>query len=87
MIRGMARTETLVQLTKPLLDLLDRVAAERGVSRSQIIREAVAQYLDLHRHAQVDAAIVEGYRRRPPSGEELAWGERRRREAWSDLEW
>ncbi|MFN2642016.1 MAG: ribbon-helix-helix protein, CopG family [Actinomycetota bacterium] len=37
----MARTATLVQLNQDLLAALDQRAAEEGVSRSQLIREAI----------------------------------------------
>lgn len=84
---AMARTETLVQLTGPLLELLDRVAAERGVSRSQLIREAVAVHLELERRTDVDRRIADGYRRYPQTEGEDRWGEARRRAAWDDLDW
>ena len=83
----MARTQTLVQLTQPLLELLDRVAAERGMSRSLLVREAVAAYLDVDRRKDIDARMVTGYRRVPQSEGEARWAEARRREAWADLEW
>ncbi len=41
----MARTQTLVQLSDELIALLDAEATRRGVSRSALIREAVAAYL------------------------------------------
>lgn len=81
----MARTETLVQLTKPLLELLDRVAAERGVSRSQVIREAISAYLGEERRADIDRRIVDGYRRHPQTESEARWSDARRRDAWEEL--
>ena len=83
----MARTETLVQLTEPLIELLDRVAAERGISRSQLIREAVASHLGAERRTEVDRQMAEGYSRTPQNEGEDRWGEARRREAWEGLEW
>lgn len=83
----MARTQTLVQFTPDLLALLDKVAAEREVSRSALIREAVSEYLEVERRKAIDEAYIEGYTRVPQTEEEILWSENRRREAWADLEW
>lgn len=69
-----ARAQTLVQLTDDLLAALDERAARRGVSRSHVIREALEVYLKSDRDAQIDAAIIEGYTRIPPS-EHDPWAE------------
>jgi hypothetical protein len=63
----MARTQTLVQLTDDLVALLDEEAAERGVSRSALIREVLTGHLEELRQASVSNAIVDGYRRIPPA--------------------
>ena len=68
----MARTQTLVQLSDDLLDQLDRLRAHEGRSRSELIREAVEQYLAEHREAEIDRLVVEAYTRQPP---EDAWGD------------
>ena len=67
----------MVQLNQELLDLLDRRAARAGVSRSQLIREAVEAYLAANREAAIDRQIVEGYRRMPQGGDYDAdeWGD------------
>ena len=62
----MARTQTLVQLDDQLLASLDQRAAERGVSRSKLIRDAIETYLAEDINGAIDAAILAGYRRRPP---------------------
>jgi metal-responsive CopG/Arc/MetJ family transcriptional regulator len=59
------RRQTLVQLNDELLALLDERAARSGRSRSQLIREAVEQYVASDRSAAIDRAIVEGYTRIP----------------------
>lgn len=69
-----ARTQTLVQLTDELIALLDAKAARDGVSRSALIRDAVAAYLHDDEEAAIDAAIIEGYRRMPQIGVD-AWGD------------
>ncbi|MEX2554638.1 MAG: ribbon-helix-helix protein, CopG family [Actinomycetota bacterium] len=68
----MARTATLVQLNQELLAALDQRAAERGVSRSQLIREAVETYLADAIGAAIDNQIVEAYTRRPQVAD-AAW--------------
>jgi predicted DNA-binding protein len=72
-----ARTQTMVQLNEELLALLDHRAARTGVSRSQVIREAIEAYLASDRAAAVDHQIVEGYTRMPQGGEYDAdeWGD------------
>lgn len=70
----MARTETIVQLTRDLVELLDAEAARRNISRSALIREAVGVYLAEAAEAAVATSIVEGYRR-IPQGEPDEWGD------------
>lgn len=83
----MRQVQTLVQLSEELLALLDRRASRDGVSRASVIRSAVEEYLDTD--ALVDRQIVEGYRNLPQWADrqpELD-GDRRRRDAWADLDW
>lgn len=70
-----ARKQTLVQLTDEIVDLLDREALRRGISRSALIREAVEQHLHDQREAEIDREIVAAYTRLPQTDEELAWGD------------
>jgi predicted DNA-binding protein len=72
-----ARTQTMVQLNRDLLELLDRRAAREGVSRSQLIREAVEAFLASDRDAALDRQIIDGYTRMPQGGEYDAdeWGD------------
>ncbi|MGH8909606.1 MAG: CopG family ribbon-helix-helix protein [Egibacteraceae bacterium] len=65
----MARTQTMVQLNEELLVLLDRRAARDGLSRSQLIREAVEAFLAQDREREIDRQIIEGYTRMPQGGE------------------
>ncbi len=83
----MARKQALVQLSEELLDLLDREAARRGVSRSALIREAIERHLDAERRAEIDRQIVEGYRRIPETEEELEWAEQSGREMLEEESW
>lgn len=59
----------MVQLTEELVALLDQRAAVAGVSRSQVIRDALEAYLAADRQAAIDRQIVEGYTRMPQGGE------------------
>jgi metal-responsive CopG/Arc/MetJ family transcriptional regulator len=84
----MARTQTLVQLTEPLLRLLDERAAREGVSRSQVIRDAVEAYLADDQEAEISRRITEGYTRIPQRDDTLeAFTNTARRDAWEDLPW
>lgn len=68
----MSRTATLVQLTQELVAALDQVAAERGLSRSHLIREAIEAYLADTLDAAIDREIIEAYRRQPQTADP-AW--------------
>lgn len=70
----MPRTQTLVQLTGELLGELDLEAARRGVSRSALIREAVAAFLAERRELRLGQQIVEGYLRVPQATPD-EWGD------------
>ena len=83
----MARKQTLVQLSEELLELLDREAAQRKVSRSALIREAIEQHLDAAHRAEIDRRIVEGYKRIPETAEEMAWAEVSGREMLEEESW
>ena len=69
-----ARKQTLVQLTEEQVVALDHRARRDGVSRSQLIRQAVDSLLADDEEARIDAAIVEGYRR-IPAGTPDEWGD------------
>lgn len=70
----MARVQTMVQLSQDLVDMLDREAARRGVSRSALIRGVLEESLAEEREATISRRIVEGYERIPPATPD-AWGE------------
>jgi hypothetical protein len=83
----MRQVQTLVELSDELVALIDRRAAREGVSRSRIIRAAVEAYVDVDR--LVDEQIVAGYRARPqaPGDPWILGTERRRSDAWAELDW
>ena len=67
----MPRKEVLVQLTDELVEGLDGVAADKGTSRSSVVREAVQQYMQAERNKKWDRLMREGYERFPQTQDEL----------------
>jgi len=70
----MARTQTMVQLSDSLVEALDQRAARDGVSRSQLIRDAIEAFLADDAERAVTERIVAGYRA-CPQGTPDAWGD------------
>lgn len=69
----MARKQVLVQLDDALVEALDIQAQASGVSRSELIRRAIADHLRDLEWAEHDALAVAAYRRKP--------------EAWTGRDW
>lgn len=65
------RTQTMVQLNRTLLELLDARAARDGISRSQLIRDAVTSYLERDAQTAALRRVVDGYARLPETDEEV----------------
>jgi hypothetical protein len=61
----MARREVLVQLDDELVSRLDRLATERGTSRSELLRRGAIAILDADELRQADVALQDAYRRVP----------------------
>ncbi len=83
----MERTQTLVQLTRSLLQRLDERAAREGRSRSALIRDAIEAYMHDEEKARIDREICEGYERIPETDEEIAAAYREAREAIREEPW
>lgn len=62
-----------MQLSDRLLAALDQRAAQRGVSRSQIVREAVEVYVASDLEAVISREIIKGYERQPRTVDD--WGD------------
>jgi metal-responsive CopG/Arc/MetJ family transcriptional regulator len=75
------RKQVLVQFTPDLLARLDQRSSELSRSRSELVREAVEDYLTGDREAQLSREIIEGYRRVPQEEDDLErlgeWNARR----------
>ncbi len=67
----MATTQIAVRLPEQQLAVLDDLV-ERGVydSRAAAVRAGIDVVAELDRRREVDHAIVDGYRRHPPTGAE-----------------
>jgi len=61
----MGRREVLVQLDDDLVARLDRLAAERGTSRSDLLRRGAVAVLDAEELREADAELRAAYRRIP----------------------
>lgn len=79
-----ARTQTLIQLSDELLERLDRLRADDGRSRSELVREAIELYLAADREAEIDRLVVAGYARQPPVD---IWGDEAAREIIAAEPW
>jgi len=58
----MGRREVLVQLDDDLVARLDRLAKERGTSRSDLLRRGALAVLDAEEVRQADAQLQASYR-------------------------
>jgi len=61
----MARKEVLVQLDDELVGRLDELAAQHGVSRSELLRRGAVAVLDAAETAAADEQLRAAYRRLP----------------------
>lgn len=62
----MARKQVIVQLDDALIDGLDALARQLGVSRSELLRRGAETVLRCAQEAADDRALIEAYRRQPP---------------------
>jgi metal-responsive CopG/Arc/MetJ family transcriptional regulator len=61
----MGRREVLVQLDDDLVARLDRLAAEKGTSRSDLLRRGAVAVLHAEELREADAKLQASYRRVP----------------------
>ncbi len=61
----MARRQVLVQLDDDLVTRLDVVAADIGVSRSELLRRGALAVLEAREIAQADSELIQAYSRQP----------------------
>jgi hypothetical protein len=72
---AVARKQVLVQLDDTLVDALDARAAAAEVSRSELIRRAIADHLRDLEWGEADELAVGSYRRSPESWTGRGWPE------------
>lgn len=61
----MARKQVIVQLDEKLVSELDKVAAQDGVSRSELLRTAATALLESRRIRKLEKKLQEAYRQSP----------------------
>jgi predicted transcriptional regulator len=84
MVEWMARKQVLVQLDDELVSRLDDAAEALDRNRSELIREALAAYLDAGREAAWDARTIRAYLEFPEDPAELEAFEALALQAWPD---
>jgi metal-responsive CopG/Arc/MetJ family transcriptional regulator len=72
----MARREVLVQLDDQLVAQLDEIAAERGTSRSELLRRGAIAVIQAEENQRADAALRASYRWQPQDPAIVAVAER-----------
>ena len=71
-----------------MVEAVDRLVADGVVAnRSEAVRTGLEQLVDQARHAEIAAAILEGYRRIPPTSEELGRAEKGLRALVAEEPW
>lgn len=78
----MVRKQVLVQLHEETVAELDSRASETGVSRSELIRRAIQEYLLDMRREEMDRRAIEGYTRIPQDESEAEAWARASLETW-----
>lgn len=81
-----------VQIAVRIPDELNRelealVERGRSANRTEAIREAITAFVAAERRRAVDEAIIEGYRRVPPTDDELRWADRAGQEMIAEEPW
>jgi Arc/MetJ-type ribon-helix-helix transcriptional regulator len=81
-------TQVVARVPEALLRAVDELVA-RGVveSRSAAVRVALESLVDGRRRAGVGAAIVDGYRRRPQTDDEVGWADEATRQMVGEEPW
>ena len=80
----MARREVLVQLDDDLVEALDRIAAVRGTSRSEVLRRAARAIVEADEEARADAELIAAYTAQPQDPAETDAYMRIAIESWPD---
>lgn len=77
-----------LRIPEGLVRALDALVAQgRYATRTAAVRTAVAELAEREERRRIDAAIVEGYTRVPPSDEEERWAAAAGREMIAEEHW
>lgn len=77
-----------IRIPDDLLEQLDELVAQgRFATRTDAVREALRALVESEERRRIDAAIVAGYRRHPPTAEELAWVDDSERDMIAEEPW
>lgn len=77
-----------VRIPDDLATELENLVAEGEYpTTAEAIRAAVRELAERRRRSEVDKAIIEGYRRHPPTPEEGAWVDRASRDHIAEEPW
>jgi len=69
-------SQLALRLPDDLTKALDALVAEgRYATRTDAVRQAVRDLLDRERRRAIDEALVDGYRRLPPTADEERWAD------------
>lgn len=69
-------TRVAISLTQDLLDEVDRLASDRGLSRSEVFRRAATRWLRVEAEREAAQRYVAGYRREPETSTDIAQARR-----------
>lgn len=88
MLKGMRTQQVAVRLPVDLLATVDRlVAAGAYPSRAAAVRAGLEAIAEVERRREVDDALIQGYRRMPPTPSEEAAALGSLRDAIADEPW
>jgi Arc/MetJ-type ribon-helix-helix transcriptional regulator len=88
MLDGMQTQQVAVRLPADLLAMVDRlVTAGTYPSRAAAVRAGLEAIAEAERRREVDEAVIEGYRRMPPTPSEEAAALGSMRDAIADEPW
>jgi len=80
--------QLVTRVDAELVDAVDRLVSDGVVaSRSEAVRMGLEQLVDRSRRAEIAAAILDGYRRIPPSEQELRRAEQGLRALVAEEPW
>ncbi len=76
-----------IRLDDALVEAIDGWTVIRGISRPQLIREAIEEYLRRHEDERVAQQYRQAYSEHPESGEEMRRAAQNARRAISEEPW